>query len=168
MISEADIATLAELGVVSSVQPAFDAAWGKPGELYEQRLGQRRAHEMNPFGSLSRAGVPLAFGTDAPVTPLAGWATVRAAVQHSQPAERLTVASAFDAATRGAHWAGFADNAGVIRAGFAASMAIWDIGDADLRGPAPLPQLDDDALPTCIATISSGQIVYRSESFAVG
>ena len=49
MISEADIATLAELGVVSSVQPAFDAAWGKPGELYEQRLGQRRAREMNPL-----------------------------------------------------------------------------------------------------------------------
>jgi predicted amidohydrolase YtcJ len=168
MISEIDIATLAELGVVSSVQPAFDAAWGKPGELYEQRLGQRRAHEMNPFGSLSRAGVPLAFGTDAPVTSLAGWANVRAAVQHWQPAERLTVASAFDAATRGGHWAGFADNAGAIRAGSAASMAIWDVGDAELDGPAPLPQLDDDALPTCMATISSGQIIYRSESFAVG
>jgi predicted amidohydrolase YtcJ len=89
-------------------------------------------------------------------------------VQHSQPAERLTVTSAFDAATRGAHWAGLADDAGVIRAGSAASMAIWDIGDADLDGPAPLPQLDEDALPTCIATISSGQVIYRSESFAVG
>jgi hypothetical protein len=47
-------------------------------------------------------------------------------------------------------------------------MAIWDVGDAELDGPAPLPQLDDDALPTCMATISSGQIIYRSESFAVG
>ena len=30
MISDADIATLAELGVVASMQPAFDAAWGSP------------------------------------------------------------------------------------------------------------------------------------------
>ena len=33
---------------------------------------------------------------------------------------------------------------------------------------APLPRLDHDALPTCMATISAGQIIYRSESFAVG
>ena len=112
MISEADIATLAEFGVVASMQPAFDAAWGKPGELYEQRLGSSRAPAMNRFGTLERSGVRLAFGTDAPVTPLAGWATVQAAVQHWQPRERLSVTSAFDAATRGAHWAAFADNAG--------------------------------------------------------
>ena len=49
MISEADIATLAELGVVASMQPAFDAAWGKPGELYDQRLGPSRAHGHEPF-----------------------------------------------------------------------------------------------------------------------
>ena len=127
MISDADIATLAELGVVASMQPAFDAAWGRPGELYEQRLGPNRAQAMNRLGTLERAGVPLAFGTDAPVTPLAGWATVRAAVQHWQPSERLSVASAFDAATRGAHWAAFADNAGTIRVGAVASLAVWDV-----------------------------------------
>ena len=32
---------------------------------------------MNPVRQLHRAGVALAFGTDAPVTPLAGWAMVR-------------------------------------------------------------------------------------------
>ena len=53
MISEADIATLAELGVVASMQPAFDAAWGKPGELYEQRLGPSRARAMNRLGTLA-------------------------------------------------------------------------------------------------------------------
>ena len=39
MVAAADLSTLAELGVVASVQPAFDALWGRPGELYEQRLG---------------------------------------------------------------------------------------------------------------------------------
>ena len=164
MISEADIATLAELGVVASVQPAFDAAWGKPGELYEQRLGPHRAKGMNRFAMLATFGVPLAFGTDAPVTPLAGWATVRAAVQHCQPSERLSVTTAFDAATRGAHWAAFADNAGTIAVGALANLAIWDIEDRDAQEPAQLPRLDDGPFPTCAATISAGQFVYQSES----
>jgi predicted amidohydrolase YtcJ len=165
MISDADIATLAELGVVASVQPAFDAAWGKAGELYEQRLGPQRAHRMNRFATLARTGVALAFGTDAPVTPFAGWATVRAAVQHCEPSERMTVSAAFDAATRGGHWAAFADNAGTITVGGVANLAVWDVADLDLEGPLPLPRLDGEPLPTCVATISAGQTIYRSESF---
>jgi predicted amidohydrolase YtcJ len=166
MIADADIATLAELGVVASMQPAFDAAWGKPGELYEQRLGRARAKAMNRLGTLERSGVRLAFGTDSPVTPLAGWATVQAAVRHWQPGERLSITSAFHAATRGAHWAGFTDNAGGIRIGALANLAVWDAIDNGREGPAPLPGLDDDRLPTCVATMSSGQLIYQSEEFA--
>jgi predicted amidohydrolase YtcJ len=165
MITYPDIATLADLGVVASMQPAFDAAWGKPGELYEQRLGPRRAHAMNRLCTLERSGVPLAFGTDSPVTPLAGWATVRAAVQHWQPRERLSIAAAFRAATQGAHWAAFTDNAGTIRRGAVASLAIWDVGSGGLEGHAPLPRVDTTALPTCVATISAGRLIYQSESF---
>src|SRR4029079_5830914 len=39
----------AMLGLAVSVQPAFDARWGGPGELYELRLGAGRAAAMNPF-----------------------------------------------------------------------------------------------------------------------
>jgi predicted amidohydrolase YtcJ len=168
MIADTDIATLAELGVVASMQPAFDAAWGKPGELYEQRLGRTRARAMNRLATLERSGVRLAFGTDSPVTPLAGWATVQAAVRHWQPGERLSITSAFHAATRGAHWAGFTDNAGSIRMGALANLAVWDAIDNGREGPTPLPGLDDDPLPTCVATMSSGQLIYQSEEFAVG
>jgi predicted amidohydrolase YtcJ len=160
MICDADIATLAELGVVASMQPAFDATWGKAGELYEQRLGASRAQSMNRLGTLQRSGVPLAFGTDAPVTSLAGWATVRAAVQHCQPGQRLSIASAFDAATRGAHWAAFTDNAGTIQVGALANLAIWDLADS-----GGLPRLDDVPLPVCAATVSAGRFIYQSESF---
>ncbi len=125
MIDPTDIATLAELGVVASLQPAFDAAWGGPGELYEQRLGHDRAATMNPIGSLHRAGVPLAFGTDAPVTPLAGWATVRHAVQHWRVDERLAGTAAFAAATVGAHRASRVDDSGELRAGARADLAVW-------------------------------------------
>jgi predicted amidohydrolase YtcJ len=166
MISDADIATLAELGVVASMQPAFDAAWGKPGELYEQRLGPSRAQAMNQLATLERSGVHLAFGTDSPVTPLAGWATVQAAVRHWQPSQRMAIGSAFDAATRGAHWAAFNDNAGTVQPGAAANLAIWDVPEDSLEGPSWLPRLDRGPLPTCAATISAGQVIYQSESFS--
>jgi predicted amidohydrolase YtcJ len=122
---------------------------------------------MNRFATLAASGVPLAFGTDAPVTPVTGWATVRAAVQHCQPSERLSVAAAFDAATRGAHWAAFADNAGTIRVGAAAHLAVWDIANVEMEGPFSLPRLDDGPLPTCAATLCAGQFVYKSQYWEV-
>ena len=70
--------TLAALGVVASVQPVFDAWWGGPSGMYVDRLGADRARAMNPFAALLAAGVALAFGSDAPVTPLGPWAAVRA------------------------------------------------------------------------------------------
>ena len=164
MVDRADLAALAELGVVASVQPGFDAAWGGPGELYASRLGERAAG-MNPFGDLHRAGVPVAFGTDAPVTPLAGWATVRAAVHHSRPDQRLDVPTAFAAATRGAHHAAREDGAGVLATGAPADVAVWDLGgpgtDAELLDPGSgLPRLAaGDPLPTCLLALGGGRVI---------
>lgn len=160
MISPSDIATLAELGVTASMQPAFDAAWGSAGELYETRLGPARSQQMNPLGSLSRAGVPLAFGTDAPVTPLAGWATVAHAVRHSRVGERLDVAVAFAAATVGGHWAARDDDSGVIRTGARADLAVWDVEPSQLDDVG-LPRLaQDQPLPRCWLTMAGGRVVF--------
>lgn len=163
MVSPSDMLTLADLGVTASMQPGFDAAWGGPGELYEQRLGLTRSAAMNRIGSLHRAGVPLAFGSDSPVTALAGWETVRAAVEHWQPAERLDVTSAFDAATRSAARAGLEDDLGVIAAGQQARLAIWD--DSEVRGRSndgrDLPVLTGGAVaPTCVATLAGDRVLH--------
>ncbi|MBP2415282.1 amidohydrolase [Microlunatus capsulatus] len=167
MVAADDLAVLADLGVVASVQPAFDAAWGGPGELYEQRLG-RRAATMNPFGDLHRAGVALALGTDAPVTALAGWATVRAAVQHVRPEQRLPVAVAFDAATRGAHAAARDEVRGVLAPGRPADVAVWDVDPALLEETTGLPRLDPgDPLPVCVATLGAGRVIH-SDPGALG
>src|SRR6185437_13691782 len=52
MVDAAQMATLAELGVVASVQPVFDAWWGGPSGMYVERLGAERARGMNPFAAL--------------------------------------------------------------------------------------------------------------------
>jgi len=160
MVDAGDLATLAGLGVVASVQPAFDAAWGGPGELYEQRLG-RRARTMNPFGALHRAGVGLAFGTDAPVTPLAGWETVRAAVRHCRDDQRLDLRTAFRAATTGGHRAARDDRAGWIAPGLPADLAVWEV-DPELLDPVSgLPRLEPgDPMPRCVATLGAGRVLH--------
>jgi predicted amidohydrolase YtcJ len=170
MADAAAIETMARLGVVASVQPAFDAAWGARDELYERRLGAARAETMNPFGSMVRAGVTLAFGSDTPVTPLDPWAGVRAAAFHHEPSERISVAAAFDAHTRGGHRARRDDEGGVLAPGQPASFAVWDVGeqpDVPLnghRGSAWLPTLrPDHPLPRCLATVVAGTTVYTEE-----
>ena len=133
MVAAADLSTLAELGVVASVQRQIRRPVGPARELYEQRLGRARAGTMNPFGSMHRAEWcwPSA---PTPVTPLAGWAMVRDARWHCRPEERLSTEIAFAAATVGGHRAGI-DGAGVL-VGAPASLAIWDLAGepTDPRG----------------------------------
>lgn len=169
MVSPADFATLAELGVAASVQPGFDAAWGGPGELYAARLGEDRASGMNPYGSLHRAGVLLAFGTDAPVTPVAGWATVRHAVRHWRADERLPVEVAFAAATVGAHRAGRTDDSGRLAPGMRADLAVWTVDAAGLARGSGLPGLEPaDPLPTCVLTMAAGRVVFADPVSGLG
>jgi hypothetical protein len=160
MIDTAGIRVLARLGVMASMQPAFDMAWGAPGELYEQRLGQRAA-SMNRLATLHRGGVGLAFGSDSPVTPLAGWETVRAATHHSNTVERLDVPTAFAAATFGAARAGQDHHLGMLTVGARANLSIWQ-PFADQR-PDGLPTLEDE-LPVCAATVARGRAIYSDGS----
>ncbi|MBL1067235.1 amidohydrolase [Streptomyces sp. 7-21] len=176
MASEETIAVFASLGVTASVQPAFDAAWGGEDGMYARRLGAARARTLNPFAAFLRAGVPLAFGSDAPVTPLAPWEGVRAAAFHRTPAHRVSVRAAFTAHTRGGWRAAGRDDGGVLRPGAPADYAVWDTGDlvvqapddriarwsTDPRSGTPgLPDLSPGApLPRCLRTVVAGRTVY--------
>ncbi len=71
MPSAAAMSTFARLGAVASVQPAFDAAWGGLGRMYEARLGAARAEGLNPLAALAATGLTVAFGSDSPVTAIA-------------------------------------------------------------------------------------------------
>jgi predicted amidohydrolase YtcJ len=179
MVDEATIATLARCGVVASVQPMFDALWGGPDNMYAERVGDRW-QGMNPFGSLARAGVVLAFGSDSPVTELGGWEAVRAAAFHHEPSERITVRAAFQAHTRGGWRAAGIDDAGVLAPSTAATYAIWE-SDAELVVQTPdsrvaawstdpragVPVLPDlsQGTPTCLRTVVGGRVVYESEGW---
>lgn len=150
--------TLAAYGVVVSGQPAFDAAWGGPAGMYARRLGVDRALATNPWAHLLRAGVPLAFGSDSPVTPFDPWGAVRAAVQHHRQDARIEVEQAFAAHTRGGWYAAGRDVGGELTVGADATFVVWD-------HPGPqLPDLHLDApAPACVRTVVRGRTVYDRE-----
>ncbi|TQM45533.1 hypothetical protein FB388_2933 [Pseudonocardia cypriaca] len=157
MVDPAQARRLAELGVVASVQPLFDAYWGGPEGMYAMRLGRARAQGMNPFADLAQAGVVLALGSDAPVTPVDPWAAVRAAVEHRTPASGLTPAQALAAHTVGGYRAAGDRSplAGRLRPGAPASYAIWD-GTGTLDGSA--------ANPRCLRTVHRGTVLHDALS----
>lgn len=104
LLSWADIPRFARLGLTASVQPEHamddrdvaDAYWAG------------RTDRAFPLDALSRAGVPLRLGSDAPVSALDPWVAIAAAVSRSRdgrepwhPEQRLDPATALAAATRG-------------------------------------------------------------------
>ncbi|MFC9271473.1 amidohydrolase [Streptomyces zhihengii] len=177
MLTPETVAAFAEFGLTASVQPAFDAAWGGDDGMYAQRLGADRARTLNPYAALLRAGVPLAFGSDSPVTPLDPWGTVRAAAFHRTPAHRVSVRAAFTAHTRGGWRAVGRDDAGVLVPGAPADYALWSTGalvvqapddrvarwSTDPRSGTPgLPDLTPGGeLPRCLRTVVAGHTVFE-------
>jgi predicted amidohydrolase YtcJ len=173
------ITRLAKYSVTVSAQPAFDAAWGGPGGLYEQRLGTRST-AMNSFASFYSAGVPVCFGSDAPVTPLRPWSSVRACLEHHNRDQRISARAAFLGHTRAGWRAARHPNpmAGQLVPGAPASFAVWEVEElmvqvadsrvqswsTDPRARTPLlPALDTDTDPVCLQTVRDGREIYASE-----
>jgi predicted amidohydrolase YtcJ len=126
MVSPAAVERLRAWAMVASVQPAFDAAWGGDAGMYAERLGVERALDTNPFAALADAGVALALGSDAPVTPLDPWGGVHAAVDHHTPGSGLRPFDAFDAATHGGWHAVRREHPqGPLAVGAPADLALW-------------------------------------------
>jgi predicted amidohydrolase YtcJ len=178
MVTDEQAAKLGSWGVMASMQPNFDALWGGSDGMYARRLGIDRARRLNPFALLASQGVALAFGSDAPVTGLDPWATIRAAVHHRTPGSAISARAAFAAATRGGWRAGGANDGliGTLVPGAPASYAVWDVdafedgatSDAvrrwstDPRSRVPtLPRLDPaDPLPRCLQTVHRGAVIH--------
>jgi predicted amidohydrolase YtcJ len=178
MVTADQAAKLGAWGVMASMQPNFDALWGGRDGMYARRLGIDRAGRLNPFALLASQGVALAFGSDAPVTGLDPWATIRAAVHHQTPDSSISARAAFAAATRGGWRAGGAPDEliGSLVPGAAASYAVWDVGELEVSVPSDavrrwstdprsrvpvLPRLGPtESLPRCRQTVHRGAVIH--------
>ncbi|NVM96013.1 amidohydrolase [Arthrobacter wenxiniae] len=182
MVDAGAMEVLARHAVTVSIQPAFDALWGGGAGMYARRLGAARAATLNPVAKFYAAGVPVCFGSDAPVTPLSPWASVRAALNHRQPGERISARAAFIGHTR-AGWRaarGADPMLGQLAPGAPASFAVWEIDQlmvqvadervqswsTDPRAGTPLlPALDTGNDPRCLQTVHRGRELFAAPDF---
>jgi predicted amidohydrolase YtcJ len=151
MVGDDAIEQLRAWGMVASVQPAFDAAWGGATGMYAERLGVDRAAGCNPLADLVDAGVAVALGSDAPVTAMDPWGGIAAAIDHTTPGSGMRPFDAFDAATHGGWVAARAEHPeGPLSVGAPADLALWATAEtlsAVLAGRAR---------PTCRQLIVAG------------
>ncbi len=152
MVSTAQVERAAMLGLAASVQPAFDATWGKPGGLYEQRLGAERADAMNPFRTMVERGVEVGFGSDAPITALDPMCALDAAERHHDRAQRLSRAEAIRVHTIGSARIGHQeDKKGSLAPGMHADFAAY--------GADPFTEPSIEGLRP-VLTVSLGREVF--------
>lgn len=176
MVTSEQAEKLASWGVIASMQPRFDAAWGGPDGMYVQRLGERGT-SLNPFSMLARHGVVLAFGSDAPVTSVDPWRSIQAAVHHRTNGFGVSPRAAFTAHTRSGWRAAGVDDGltGMLVPGAPATYAVWETGElvvagsdtrvqrwsTDPRSRVPgLPALDGE-LPRCLKTVLRGNTIHE-------
>jgi predicted amidohydrolase YtcJ len=154
VVTTSQVERAAMLGLAASVQPAFDATWGRPGGLYEQRLGHERAALMNPFRTLLDRGVEVGVGSDAPITALDPMRALEALEHHHDHAQRLSRREAIRLHTIGsARVAHQEDKKGALAPGLHADFAAFE---AD---PFEEPSLDG-LRP--VLTVSLGREVFAT------
>jgi predicted amidohydrolase YtcJ len=141
-----DILRFAELGVIASMQPTHatsDMPWA------QARIGVERLRGAYAWRRFLDAGVRMALGSDFPVEQVDPMLGIYAAITRQDadgepkggwlPDQRMTLADALDGFTRGAAYAGFAeDQLGTLEAGHRADFVVLSMDPHSVRGRALL------------------------------
>jgi predicted amidohydrolase YtcJ len=157
-----DIPRMAAGGLSASVQPVHLCYDLDP---IERHLGDR-GRWAYPLASLRKAGVPLLFGSDAPIAPPNPFWGLHAAVNRQRldgtpgegwvPSERMELGDALSSAIHSpAVYAGEGDRRGAIAAGRVADFVVVD------RAPDRVPpaEIKDIAV---LRTVVGGETVFEA------
>ena len=145
IVDPADLPRFGRHGIVASMQPTLAASgW----QMAEARLGAPRLAGADAWASMLQNHVPLAFGSNFPAESPNPFAGLAAAVSREDaegrpaggwlPQQKLTLAQAFAAFTRGGAYAAFEENRlGTLERG---RMADFLFIDRDIFADGMTPQ----------------------------
>jgi predicted amidohydrolase YtcJ len=146
IVDPADLPRFGRNGIIASMQPTHETSDWK---MAEARMGIERLGGAYAWRSMIANGVPLAFGSDYPVESPNPFPGLAAAVSRQDaegqppggwlPEQRLTLEQALAAFTRGAAYAGFAeDRIGSLDKGRWADFILVDRDIFDVPTPRQL------------------------------
>ncbi|MCY7398912.1 MAG: amidohydrolase [Sphingomonas bacterium] len=164
VLDVADLLRLAKARIIASMQPTHQTS---DRTMAEARLGPERLGGAYAWATLARSGVRLAFGSDFPVESPNPFPGLAAAVSRQdmngepaggwRPHERVSFAAALGGFTRGAAYAGFAeDKIGSLERG---KHADFILVDRDVSKVAP----GDLARAQVIETWVAGKKVWAKK-----
>lgn len=118
------IERIARLGLILSVQPAFEHFWGGKEKMYAERLGQRYKF-TNPYRKLIDNGIILCGGSDSPITLLDPLLGIKSAVNHPNLEHRISIKEAMQIFTKNGAYAIFKEKEiGMLKPGFSADFLV--------------------------------------------
>ncbi|MFX0543482.1 amidohydrolase [Roseovarius sp. S4756] len=160
-ITPDDLSRLKPLGITASMQPVHPpGSAGLPLEPTTTIMGRARWDTAFAWRMIRDRDVPLAFGTDWPVSPLSPLYAIHCALTRTpwdseMPDQRISLDECLTAYTTGGAYADFTENhRGALKQGLAADLVLID---GNLDGLA-----DDEKAASIAMTICAGRITYRS------
>lgn len=160
-ITPADLDRLKPLGITASMQPVHPpGSAGLPLEPTTTLMGRARWDTAFPWRMIRDRGVPLAFGTDWPVSPISPLYAIHCALTRlpwaeDAPDQRISLDDCLAAYTTGGAYADFGENQrGALAPGYDADLVLID---------GTLEGLAQDATAATIAlTICAGRITHKA------
>ncbi len=125
--NESHIARAKSLGVILSMQPAFDYYWGGQESMYYDRLGEERTKRAIPLRRILESGAMMIGGSDSDVTAINPIIGIHGSVNHSNAEESIPVFEAVRMFTyNGAYALKRETELGTLAAGKFADFVILD------------------------------------------
>lgn len=164
--TEEGIAICKQYGIQMPVQSAFIGWRQEPDSYLEEILGAERTSRLNPIKTFADNGIVVSLGSDAPCTDPDPIQWIHKAVNHSNPAERISVRQALRMATFNGAYATFDEKErGSLEIGKVADMVILSANpyevDCESLKEIKVEQLILSGKPYESAVTSLGKCIWR-------
>ncbi len=147
-----------ELGIIFSMQPAYELIWGGHNKMYAQRLGDKYK-DTNPLRKIIDGGVKICGGSDSDTTEANYIYAIYSAVNHPISKHRVEVIEAIEMFTINAAYAiNKDDEKGFLKYDYIADIVILDNDIMSVNKEA----IKDIKVSL---TIKSGNVVYENGQF---